>query len=160
LCASEFDRSEMSAGAEVRAPVEKAELLQTTRCLVYVSRHTHLFEITVQRFYAPHIDEDRFVHTTPYGPTNFTDVIASKDPDSRRRAVLAAHFDSKFFPFYPENQACPSITPTFPLSPLVPLTHRVVVCRSNRLCRTMRHHARYRRNARPFTLYSLRKQKK
>jgi putative aminopeptidase FrvX len=55
-----------------------------------------------------HIEEDSFVDTTPYGPKNFTNVIATKDPDAPRRVVLAAHFDSKFFPSYPENQACPS----------------------------------------------------
>ena len=71
-----------------------------------------------------HIEEDNFVAATPYGPKNFTNVIATKDPDAPRRVVLAAHFDSKFFPSYPENQACPStsrrslLTPTFPLPPL------------------------------------------
>ncbi|KAI9452159.1 glutaminyl-peptide cyclotransferase-like protein [Russula earlei] len=51
-----------------------------------------------------HIEEDRFVSTTPYGPKNFTNVIATKDPDAPRRVVLAAHFDSKFFPAYPLDQ--------------------------------------------------------
>ncbi|KAH9955265.1 hypothetical protein BC827DRAFT_1379132 [Russula dissimulans] len=51
-----------------------------------------------------HIEEDRFVAITPYGPKNFTNVIATKDPDAPRRVVLAAHFDSKFFPSYPQNQ--------------------------------------------------------
>jgi hypothetical protein len=52
-----------------------------------------------------HIEEDSFVATTPYGPKNFTNVIATKDPDAPRRVVLAAHYDSKYFPHYPENQA-------------------------------------------------------
>ncbi|KAH9984267.1 hypothetical protein BJV77DRAFT_1188545 [Russula vinacea] len=51
-----------------------------------------------------HIEEDRFEDMTPYGPKNFTNVIATKDPDAPRRVVLSAHFDSKFFPSYPENQ--------------------------------------------------------
>ncbi|KAF8470449.1 glutaminyl-peptide cyclotransferase-like protein [Russula ochroleuca] len=51
-----------------------------------------------------HIEEDSFVDMTPYGPKNFTNVIATKDPDAPRRVVLSAHFDSKFFPSYPENQ--------------------------------------------------------
>ena len=51
-----------------------------------------------------HIEEDNFVWDTPYGPKNFTNVIATKDPDAPRRVALAAHFDSKFFPTYPENQ--------------------------------------------------------
>ncbi|ETW86341.1 Metallo peptidase M28 [Heterobasidion irregulare TC 32-1] len=51
-----------------------------------------------------HIEEDSFVDTTPYGPKNFTNVIATKDPSAPRRVALAAHFDSKFFEKSPENQ--------------------------------------------------------
>src|SRR6266478_4930452 len=47
--------------------------------------------------------KDRFVDTTPYGPKSFTNVIAMKDPDAPRCVVLAAHFDSKFFPSYPHS---------------------------------------------------------
>jgi hypothetical protein len=65
-----------------------------------------------------HIEEDSFVATTPYGPKNFTNVIATKDPDAPRRVVLAAHYDSKYFPHYPENQArqlqLPSSSPSPP----------------------------------------------
>lgn len=52
-----------------------------------------------------HIEEDSFVATTPFGPKNFTNIIATKDPDAPRRVVLAAHYDSKYFSSYPENQA-------------------------------------------------------
>lgn len=31
-------------------------------------------------------------------------VIATKDPSASRRVVLSAHFDSKFFPSYPNSQ--------------------------------------------------------
>jgi hypothetical protein len=58
-----------------------------------------------------HVEEDTFVDITPYGPRNFTNVIATKDRDTPRRVVLAAHFDSKFFPTYPENQARPIVLP-------------------------------------------------
>ncbi|SRR6266404_5655292 len=51
-----------------------------------------------------HIEEDTFVDSTPYGPKNFTNVIATKDPDAPRRVVLAAHYDSKYFSSYPSNQ--------------------------------------------------------
>src|SRR6266403_4681482 len=76
--------------------------------------------------------KDRFVDTTPYGPKSFTNVIAMKDPDAPRCVVLAAHFDSKFFPSYPENQACPipfsschfRVAPSFPFFP----------CYSHSLC--------------------------
>lgn len=51
-----------------------------------------------------HIEEDNSIWSTPYGLKNFTNVIATKDPDAPRRVVLAAHFDSKYFPSYPQNQ--------------------------------------------------------
>ncbi|KAI0040140.1 glutaminyl-peptide cyclotransferase-like protein [Auriscalpium vulgare] len=51
-----------------------------------------------------HIEFDSFVWDTPVGPKNFTNVIATKDPDAPRRVVLSAHFDSKYFSTYPQNQ--------------------------------------------------------
>lgn len=39
---------------------------------------------------------------------NFTNVIATKDPDAPRRVVLSAHYDSKYFPTYPQNQVRPT----------------------------------------------------
>ncbi|TFK54624.1 hypothetical protein OE88DRAFT_1623609 [Heliocybe sulcata] len=50
------------------------------------------------------VEEDSFIGETPYGSKNFTNVIATKDPSAGRRVVLAAHFDSKFFATYPQNQ--------------------------------------------------------
>jgi hypothetical protein len=50
------------------------------------------------------IEEDAFEDDTPYGRKKFTNVIATKDPKASRRVVLAAHFDSKFYPDYPANQ--------------------------------------------------------
>ena len=50
------------------------------------------------------VEEDSFVSETPYGPKRFTNVIATKDPDAPRRVIVAAHFDSKYFPSYPQNQ--------------------------------------------------------
>ena len=55
-----------------------------------------------------HIEEDAFEDDTPYGRKKFTNVIATKDPDAPRRIILAAHFDSKYFPNPPENQVCGS----------------------------------------------------
>ena len=52
-----------------------------------------------------HIEEDSFNDTTPYGVKRFTNIIATKDPQASRRVILAAHFDSKFFAAYPQNQA-------------------------------------------------------
>ncbi|KAG8748703.1 hypothetical protein FRC10_000094 [Ceratobasidium sp. 414] len=52
------------------------------------------------------VEEDSFTDKTPYGTKRFTNVIATKNPDAPRKLVLAAHFDSKFFATYPQNQAC------------------------------------------------------
>lgn len=51
-----------------------------------------------------HVEEDAFEDDTPFGKKKFTNVIATKDPNATRRVILSAHFDSKFFPTYPENQ--------------------------------------------------------
>ncbi|KAI0780589.1 hypothetical protein BD413DRAFT_498412 [Trametes elegans] len=51
-----------------------------------------------------HVEEDTFNDTTPYGVKRFTNVIATKDPSAPRRVIVAAHFDSKFFATYPQNQ--------------------------------------------------------
>lgn len=51
-----------------------------------------------------HVEEDTFTDNTPYGVKRFTNVIATKDPTATRRVILAAHFDSKFFSTYPDNQ--------------------------------------------------------
>lgn len=53
-----------------------------------------------------HIDEDSFTDNTPVGMKRFTNVIATKDPTASRRVVLSAHFDSKYFSTYPQNQVC------------------------------------------------------
>lgn len=50
------------------------------------------------------VEEDAFTEDTPYGPKKFTNVIATKDPDAPMKLVLAAHFDSKYYPSFPENQ--------------------------------------------------------
>jgi len=51
-----------------------------------------------------HIDEDSFTDDTPIGSRRFTNVIATKDPTALRRVILSAHFDSKYFSSYPQNQ--------------------------------------------------------
>jgi len=51
-----------------------------------------------------HIEEDQFTDNTPVGRRRFTNVIATKDPDAPRRVILSAHFDSKYFSSYPQNQ--------------------------------------------------------
>ena len=76
-----------------------------------------------------HIEEDSFIGSTPYGLRNFTNVIATKDPDAPRRVVMAAHYDSKYFPTYPQNQVHPTA-----FSSRVAPTHQltfIVVCWRN-----------------------------
>lgn len=51
-----------------------------------------------------HVELDEFTDVTPIGPKRFANIIATKDPSASRRVVLSAHFDSKYFPKYPENQ--------------------------------------------------------
>ena len=38
---------------------------------------------------------DTFTSPTPLGPKTFTNIVATLHPDSPRRLVLAAHYDSK-----------------------------------------------------------------
>ncbi|KAJ7137715.1 glutaminyl-peptide cyclotransferase-like protein [Mycena epipterygia] len=45
-----------------------------------------------------HVDQDAFDGSTPFGQKHFTNIIATKDPKASRRVILAAHFDSKYFP--------------------------------------------------------------
>ncbi|KXN92252.1 Glutaminyl-peptide cyclotransferase, partial [Leucoagaricus sp. SymC.cos] len=50
------------------------------------------------------VEEDEFTSDTPVGMKKFTNIIATKDPSASRRLILSAHYDSKYFPNYPENQ--------------------------------------------------------
>ncbi|KAJ7709474.1 hypothetical protein B0H17DRAFT_227418 [Mycena rosella] len=45
-----------------------------------------------------HVELDAFDDKTPFGQKHFTNIIATKDPKASRRVILAAHFDSKYFP--------------------------------------------------------------
>ncbi|KAG8217648.1 hypothetical protein J3R82DRAFT_5801 [Butyriboletus roseoflavus] len=51
-----------------------------------------------------HVEQDSFIEYTPYGQRSFTNIIATKDPTAMRRLIVSAHYDSKFFLTYPENQ--------------------------------------------------------
>lgn len=50
------------------------------------------------------VEEDSFMDETPYGKKRFTNIIATKDPQAPMKLTLAAHYDSKYFPNYPESQ--------------------------------------------------------
>ncbi|KAJ3125692.1 hypothetical protein HK098_008284 [Nowakowskiella sp. JEL0407] len=43
------------------------------------------------------VEEDKFNASTPYGVKPFNNIIATKFPQAKRKLVLAAHFDSKYF---------------------------------------------------------------
>lgn len=91
---------------------------------------------TTMRNLGWHVEEDTFTDKTPYGNKRFTNVIATKDPSARRRVIVAAHFDSKFFPTFPQNQVGSHITKSCLIA------SHVVVCRGYRLRGTLCHDAR------------------
>ncbi|RUS81361.1 hypothetical protein EGW08_010859, partial [Elysia chlorotica] len=45
-----------------------------------------------------HVEKDRFKDKTPYGETEFTNIIATYNPSKPVKVILACHFDSKYFP--------------------------------------------------------------
>ncbi|KAF8205800.1 hypothetical protein K438DRAFT_1818565 [Mycena galopus ATCC 62051] len=45
-----------------------------------------------------HVEQDAFDDQTPFGTKHFVNIIATKDPKAARRVIVAAHFDSKYFP--------------------------------------------------------------
>ncbi|KAJ3265625.1 hypothetical protein HDU77_004398 [Chytriomyces hyalinus] len=44
-----------------------------------------------------HVEKDSFEDKTPYGMKQFSNIIVTKNPKAKRRLVLAAHYDSKYF---------------------------------------------------------------
>ncbi|KAK3784618.1 hypothetical protein RRG08_003426 [Elysia crispata] len=44
------------------------------------------------------VEEDISIQTTPFGPVQFVNVIATQQPSASTRIVLACHYDSKLFP--------------------------------------------------------------
>ncbi|KAM6153831.1 glutaminyl-peptide cyclotransferase-like protein [Erethizon dorsatum] len=45
-----------------------------------------------------HVELDPFTASTPLGPLDFGNVVATLDPEAARHLTLACHYDSKFFP--------------------------------------------------------------
>jgi len=45
-----------------------------------------------------HVEQDAFDDQTPFGQKHFVNIIATKDPKAASRVIVAAHFDSKYFP--------------------------------------------------------------
>jgi glutaminyl-peptide cyclotransferase len=44
------------------------------------------------------LELDKFKSATPIGQVEFVNIIATKDPLARNRVIVAAHYDSKYFP--------------------------------------------------------------
>ncbi|KAI9459958.1 hypothetical protein HD554DRAFT_1599258 [Boletus coccyginus] len=68
-----------------------------------------------------HVEEDSFTEDTPYGQRSFANIIATKDPTALRRVVVSAHYDSQFFPTYPENQFVGAIESAAPCAMMLDL---------------------------------------
>jgi hypothetical protein len=51
-------------------------------------------------------DQNTFTDKTPIGDVEFTNLVYTFDPKASRRIVLTAHYDSKWFPDFPQNQVC------------------------------------------------------
>jgi hypothetical protein len=76
-----------------------------------------------------------FEWDTPIGKTKFNNLVYTFDPDAPRKVVIAAHFDSKYFPSFPANQvsgcysppgASPLASPTPSPSPWLYLPQRLM----------------------------------
>ncbi|KAF8301111.1 hypothetical protein DL93DRAFT_2090838 [Clavulina sp. PMI_390] len=68
-----------------------------------------------------HVEVDSFTDNTPYGTKQFANVIATKDPKAPRKLIIAAHFDSKYFPSFPENQFLGATDSAFPCALMLDL---------------------------------------
>ncbi|CAG8675601.1 13450_t:CDS:2, partial [Dentiscutata heterogama] len=77
------------------------------------------------------IEEDTFKDTTPYGEVLFNNIIVTKDIKAKRRLVLAAHFDSKYFP--PPNNFVGATDSAVPCAMLIDLAHRLNPYFNNRI---------------------------
>lgn len=56
------------------------------------------------------ICQTSFTDSTPIGNVEFTNLAYTFDPTAPRRVILAAHFDSKWFPDFPQNQVSRRVT--------------------------------------------------
>lgn len=67
-----------------------------------------------------HIDTIPFEATTPLGKKNMTNIVLTRDPHASRKLVLAAHYDSKYFPPHsPEAGFIGATDSAFPCALLV-----------------------------------------
>ncbi|WVQ83615.1 hypothetical protein IAT38_005756 [Cryptococcus sp. DSM 104549] len=83
-----------------------------------------------------HEEKTPFTSTTPIGDIDFTNLIYTFDPDAPRKIVLAAHFDSKWFPDFPANQfigATDSAAPVALLLSLAEFLTPLLSARASRL---------------------------
>ncbi|KAI8058556.1 hypothetical protein BDF22DRAFT_616268 [Syncephalis plumigaleata] len=65
------------------------------------------------------VDEDRFDDKTPLGVKSFNNIIVTKFPEATRQLVLAAHYDSLYFPPPNDNKFVGATDSSVPCAMLV-----------------------------------------
>nr|XP_018264654.1 glutaminyl cyclase [Kwoniella dejecticola CBS 10117]OBR86812.1 glutaminyl cyclase [Kwoniella dejecticola CBS 10117] len=79
-----------------------------------------------------HEEKTPFRGSTPIGDIDFTNLIYTYDPDAARRIILAAHFDSKWFPDFPANQFIGATDSAAPVAMLLHLAEFLTPLLKNR----------------------------
>ncbi|RKP06519.1 hypothetical protein THASP1DRAFT_15183 [Thamnocephalis sphaerospora] len=67
------------------------------------------------------VEEDTFTQSTPLGDKTFNNIVATKFPEATRQLVLAAHYDSKYFPPPDEERFIGATDSSVPCAMLVDL---------------------------------------
>ncbi|WVW80090.1 hypothetical protein I302_102063 [Kwoniella bestiolae CBS 10118] len=68
-----------------------------------------------------HEEKTPFRGTTPIGDIDFQNLIYTFDPSAPRKIIIAAHFDSKWFPDFPANQFIGATDSAAPVSMILDL---------------------------------------
>nr|XP_019012132.1 glutaminyl cyclase [Kwoniella pini CBS 10737]OCF50913.1 glutaminyl cyclase [Kwoniella pini CBS 10737] len=79
-----------------------------------------------------HEEKTPFRGTTPIGEIDFTNLIYTYDPDAPRKIILAAHFDSKWFPDFPANQFIGATDSAAPVAMILHLAEFLTPLLNNR----------------------------
>ena len=68
---------------------------------------------------------DEFDDLTPLGPKQFTNIIATLNPSAKRRLILAAHYDSKYFKDPPKQYFLGATDSAMPCAMLIEIAKTV-----------------------------------
>ena len=68
---------------------------------------------------------DEFDELTPLGPKRFTNIIATLNPSAKRRLILAAHYDSKYFKDPPKQYFLGATDSAMPCAMLIEIAKTV-----------------------------------